>query len=349
MTSHKIGTLVAIPIKGRKLVNRTGGKQSPYVQLKLGEQKKRTRASLIASVRLDVFQDQLDMKVSIFDEGKKGELVGDGVLLLNEVIDKGELDVWFPIKFNGTAAGDVYFELTFYAAAPPPAAGSTPPPAAQTQIHTPLRYNQPGFQGGAPGIHPLPHTPPVSGFGSPAVGHLGGPPAPYSGNMYHPPAPGAFNARPFPPTPHQQPFPPPQPTPSMPFGALPAVSGPGFNTPPFGNNAPFRPPGGGAFPNNPASPPFGHPGPPGSGPGPAGGAFPMPQPSFNNGPSNNFPPNSNNGPNNFPPNNNGPNFSPNNNNNMGSRFPMPQGPGPNMNNGPGPNFPQGPGGPPSFN
>lgn len=32
------------------------------------------------------------MKVSIFDEGKKGELVGDGVLLLNEVIDKGELD-----------------------------------------------------------------------------------------------------------------------------------------------------------------------------------------------------------------------------------------------------------------
>ncbi|KAK3844534.1 MAG: hypothetical protein J3R72DRAFT_71716 [Linnemannia gamsii] len=100
MTAHKIGTLVAIPIKGRKLVNRTGGKQSPYVQLKLGEQKKRTRASLIASVepewdqevRLDVFQDQLDMKVSIFDEGKKGELVGDGVLLLNEVIDKGELD-----------------------------------------------------------------------------------------------------------------------------------------------------------------------------------------------------------------------------------------------------------------
>ncbi|KAG0292503.1 hypothetical protein BGZ98_002554 [Dissophora globulifera] len=51
MTSaRQIGTLVAIPIKGRKLVNRSGGKQSPYVQLKLGsEQKKRTRASLIAA------------------------------------------------------------------------------------------------------------------------------------------------------------------------------------------------------------------------------------------------------------------------------------------------------------
>jgi len=49
-TPHKIGVLVAIPIKGRKLVNRIGGKQSPYVQLKLGDQKKRTKASLVASV-----------------------------------------------------------------------------------------------------------------------------------------------------------------------------------------------------------------------------------------------------------------------------------------------------------
>jgi len=48
-TPNIVGTLVAIPIKGRKLLNRTGGKQSPYVQLKLGEQKKRTKASLIAS------------------------------------------------------------------------------------------------------------------------------------------------------------------------------------------------------------------------------------------------------------------------------------------------------------
>ncbi|KAF8979178.1 hypothetical protein BGZ52_005205, partial [Haplosporangium bisporale] len=92
MTAHKLGTLVAIPIKGRKLINRTGGKQSPYVQLKLGEQKKRTRASLIASIRLDVFHGELAMSVAVHDDGKKDELIGDGVLLLNEVIDKGELD-----------------------------------------------------------------------------------------------------------------------------------------------------------------------------------------------------------------------------------------------------------------
>lgn len=48
--SRKLGVLVAIPIKGRKLVNRSGGKQSPYIQLKLGDAKKRTKASLIASV-----------------------------------------------------------------------------------------------------------------------------------------------------------------------------------------------------------------------------------------------------------------------------------------------------------
>ncbi|KAK3816658.1 MAG: C2 domain-containing protein [Benniella sp.] len=122
-TPNILGTLVAIPIKGRKLLNRTGSKQSPYVQLKLGEQKKRTKASLIASadpewdheVRLEVHPGQLNMLVSVYDDGKKNELIGEGNLLLHEVIDKGELDVWFPIKLDGTSAGEIYFELTFYA------------------------------------------------------------------------------------------------------------------------------------------------------------------------------------------------------------------------------------------
>ncbi|KAF9962378.1 hypothetical protein BGZ72_006199 [Mortierella alpina] len=352
-TPHKLGVLVAIPIKGRKLINRTGSKQSPYVQLKLGEQKKRTRASLIASVepewdqeasplvRLDVFHGQLDMHVSVYDEGKKNELIGEGVLLLNEVIDKGELDVWFPIKHGGNPGGDIYFELTFYAAAPPPVAGSTPPPA-QAQIHPPIRHSQPGFQGG-PNMHPVPHTPPTSNYGSPGVNnmHTGGPPAPYPGNMYQHPGPGGFNpgARPFPPAQHQA-FPP-QPNPS-PYGGPPA-SGPGFN-PQYGNanNAPFRPPLGGAgmpggpFPNN-VSPQFGNTpiagpygAPAGSGPpqGPNMGGYPnhmphMPQPQpFNQGGNNN-----NN--NSYPPQSNSSNSSHNStNNNMPSMYPgFPQGPG----------------------
>lgn len=32
------------------------------------------------------------MHVMVIDEGKKNEVIGDGVLLLHEVIDKGELD-----------------------------------------------------------------------------------------------------------------------------------------------------------------------------------------------------------------------------------------------------------------
>ncbi|KAF9318279.1 hypothetical protein BG003_011589 [Podila horticola] len=132
--SRKLGVLVAIPIKGRKLVNRSGGKQSPYIQLKLGNDKKRTKASLIASVRFDVFQNHLDMHVMVIDEGKKNEVIGDGVLLLHEVIDKGELDVWFPIKYKGSPAGDIYFELTFYAAAPPAVTGGSPMPPQGTHF-----------------------------------------------------------------------------------------------------------------------------------------------------------------------------------------------------------------------
>ncbi|KAF9187262.1 hypothetical protein BGZ51_001459 [Haplosporangium sp. Z 767] len=157
---RKLGTLVAIPIKGRKLLNRSGGKQSPYVQLKLSDQKKRTKASLIASVEpewdqevhLDVFHGMLDMYVSVYDDGKKNEFIGDGILLLHEVMDKGELDVWFPIKYKGAPAGDIYFELTFYAATPPPVVGGPPLPH-HTQMHPPIRNSQPGF---APAGRPLP-------------------------------------------------------------------------------------------------------------------------------------------------------------------------------------------------
>lgn len=47
---------------------------------------------LLTQIRLDIFHGELAMSVAVHDDGKKDELIGDGVLLLNEVIDKGELD-----------------------------------------------------------------------------------------------------------------------------------------------------------------------------------------------------------------------------------------------------------------
>ncbi|KAF9116132.1 hypothetical protein BGX27_004715 [Mortierella sp. AM989] len=189
-TPRKLGVLVAIPIKGRRLLNKSRGKQSPYVQLKLSDQKKRTKASLIASVepewdqearntsvRLEVYQGNLDMHVTVYDEGKKNELIGEGILRLHEVIDKGELDVWFMIKNKGSPAGDIYFELTFYAVAPPPVVGA---PVLRTQIqHPPIRYIQPGYM---PAGRPLPHTPYVT-----MHGNTPGPPVPFPGNTYQHP------------------------------------------------------------------------------------------------------------------------------------------------------------------
>lgn len=43
-------------------------------------------------MRFDVFQNHLDLHVMVIDEGKKNEIIGDGILMLHEVIDKGELD-----------------------------------------------------------------------------------------------------------------------------------------------------------------------------------------------------------------------------------------------------------------
>ncbi|KAK3836774.1 MAG: hypothetical protein J3R72DRAFT_450100 [Linnemannia gamsii] len=239
---RKIGILVAIPIKGRKLVNRSGGKQSPYIQLTLSSQKKRTKASLIASVepewdqevRLDVFQGMLNMGVSVFDEGKKNELIGEGTLLLHEVIDKGELDVWFPIKYKGAVAGDIYFELTFYAVAPPPQVSVGTPPIGHPRPYQQSPLQRPGF---VP-PRPLPHVPPANG--RPFASYPPGPPALGYIPHQHPPTPVHTVLRPYP-VPQNNSYPPSQPpiNGNAPYGRPPM--GPGFN-PMVPTGAPaFRP------------------------------------------------------------------------------------------------------------
>ncbi|KAK5809247.1 hypothetical protein F5H01DRAFT_416176 [Linnemannia elongata] len=241
-TPRKLGVLVAIPIKGRKLVNRSKGKQSPYVQLTLSGQKKRTKASLIASVepewdqevRLDVFQGALDMGVSVFDEGKKNELIGEGTLLLHEVIDKGELDVWFPIKHKGVVAGDIYFELTFYAVAPPPPVSAGTPPIGHPRPHQLSPMQRPGFVPPPP----LPHVPPAgNNYGRPYAPFPPGPPGPprpgYPPHQQQPPIPVHINnnnniQRPYP-IPQNNSYPSPQPPTTNSNGNTP------YGTPPMGS------------------------------------------------------------------------------------------------------------------
>ncbi|KAF9429162.1 hypothetical protein BGZ76_001724 [Entomortierella beljakovae] len=155
-------------------------------------------------VRLEVYQGNLDMHVALYDEGKKHELIGEGTLRLHEVMDKGELDVWFVTKNKkGAPSGDVYFELTFYAVAPPQA-----PPVPHPQHH-PIRHNQPQL-GFAPMNRPLPlpHAPPA-----PMHGNNLGAPVPFPGNPY----PNPQRAYPIP---QGHTLPPQQNTPPRPYGNI---------------------------------------------------------------------------------------------------------------------------------
>ncbi|KAF9365330.1 hypothetical protein BGX34_010456 [Mortierella sp. NVP85] len=233
MEQRKLGTLVAIPIKGRKLVNRSGRKQSPFIELKLGEQCKRTKASLIASaepewdqeIRLDVYesfgnQGAMDMSVAMFDEGKRNEKIGEGIFKLHEVIDKGELDVWFPIKHKGATTAEIYFELTYYALAPVT-------PVSHMPMQRPvIRPGQPGFiPPGASPYSPPPHMP--------VYGNVPRPQPPFPVAFQQPP-PMVYTHNPNPmpyPVPHQQhPMSPPPRIPGPPNGM-------GFN-PPFHVSSP---------------------------------------------------------------------------------------------------------------
>jgi hypothetical protein len=64
--------------------------------------------------------DYYTLKISIFDEGKRTELIGEAWLDLQNVIvpGGGELNLWQDLKCKGKYAGDVRFELTYYDSRP---------------------------------------------------------------------------------------------------------------------------------------------------------------------------------------------------------------------------------------
>ena len=60
--------------------------------------------------------DYYQLKVSIFNDDKKSELIGEGWVDLKEVVipGGGQSDQWYPLQYKGKYAGDVRMELTYY-------------------------------------------------------------------------------------------------------------------------------------------------------------------------------------------------------------------------------------------
>ncbi|KAF4535435.1 C2 calcium-dependent membrane targeting protein [Lasiodiplodia theobromae] len=123
----EIGTLVAVVDRAKNLPNRkTMGKQDPYCAARLGKEAKKTETDKRGGqtprwdqeLRFTVRDspDYYQMKVSVFNDDKKTELIGETFIRLDEVIvpGGGQSDTWHGLLCKGKYAGEVRLELTYY-------------------------------------------------------------------------------------------------------------------------------------------------------------------------------------------------------------------------------------------
>ncbi|KAE8348888.1 hypothetical protein BDV28DRAFT_142493 [Aspergillus coremiiformis] len=122
-----IGTLVLVIDRAKNLPNRkTMGKQNPYCAARLGKEAKKTDTDLRGGqtprwdqeLRFTVHEspDYFRLKVSIFNDDKRTDLIGETWIDLKDLIipGGGQSDHWHPLQFRGKYAGEVRIEMTYY-------------------------------------------------------------------------------------------------------------------------------------------------------------------------------------------------------------------------------------------
>ncbi|OLN93034.1 Ingression protein fic1 [Colletotrichum chlorophyti] len=128
-----IGTLVAIVDRAKNLPNRkTIGKQDPYCAARLGKEAKKTTTDIRGGqtpkwdqeLRFPVHDspDYYQLKVSVFHDDKKTDLIGETWIDLRDIIvpGGGQNDLWRNLTFKGKYAGEVRMEITYYDTRPKP-------------------------------------------------------------------------------------------------------------------------------------------------------------------------------------------------------------------------------------
>ncbi|KAH7148718.1 hypothetical protein EDB81DRAFT_842143 [Dactylonectria macrodidyma] len=128
-----VGTLVAIVDRAKNLPNRkTIGKQDPYCAARLGKEAKKTTTDIRGGqtpkwdqeLRFTVHDspDYYQLKISIFTDDKKTDLIGETWIDLRGIIipGGGQKDDWWGLMCRGKFAGEIRIEITYYDSRPKP-------------------------------------------------------------------------------------------------------------------------------------------------------------------------------------------------------------------------------------
>ncbi|KAI0885596.1 uncharacterized protein GGS22DRAFT_131045 [Annulohypoxylon maeteangense] len=126
-----IGTLVLIVDRAKNLPNRkTIGKQDPYCAARLAKEAKKTTTDIRGGqtpkwdqeLRFNVHDspDYYQLKLSVFNDDRKTELIGETWIDLRDIIVRGggQSDQWHILNCKGKYAGEVRIEITFYDSRP---------------------------------------------------------------------------------------------------------------------------------------------------------------------------------------------------------------------------------------
>ncbi|AEO57107.1 hypothetical protein MYCTH_2302919 [Thermothelomyces thermophilus ATCC 42464] len=201
----EIGTLVLVIDRAKNLPNRkTIGKQDPYCAARLGKEAKKTTTDIRGGqtprwdqeLRFTVHDspDYYQIKVSVFNDDKKTELIGEAWIDLRDIVvpGGGQSDKWHQLGYKGKYAGEVRIEITYYDSRPKPekpAAKAKPPPPAEAEANPTAAAAGPRS---VPKRRPLPSDP--------VTGKPPAPPQPAPEQVETPPRPQPNPA----PVPHQQ-------------------------------------------------------------------------------------------------------------------------------------------------
>ncbi|KAL9112208.1 MAG: hypothetical protein Q9187_007815, partial [Circinaria calcarea] len=127
-----IGTLVVIVDRAKNLPNRkTMGKQDPYCAARLGKEAKKTETDKRGG-QTPRWDNELRFTVSVFNDDKKTDLIGETWVPLAKVVvpGGGQNDLWHNLNCKGRYAGEIRIELTYYDTRPkeekPPEAQASP-------------------------------------------------------------------------------------------------------------------------------------------------------------------------------------------------------------------------------